>query len=262
MTRILTLGFALVFSVSTVHASPGPTGSSLACQFNGAGQYLSNAVFCTLTDNFGIEAWVMPYAANAGNGIIAYNGDTGLDGWGLLQSGGTFSGDLGGVTLVGSAPATPYVWTHLALVRDNGTSTFYVNGVAAGTNAGAPAAPTGGFALGAPPQSPTCQFFNGAIDEVRLFTFAPGEFKACDLWFNIPSPQLIQPVVPDSGAFSFSFRNSAAVPYEVLVTTNLALPLGNWSVAGAPVPAGGDLFEFTDTMATNSPQRYYLLRFP
>lgn len=262
MTRILTSGFVLLFSVGAIHALASAVGSSLACQFNGAGQYLSNAGFSTLTNNFGIEAWVMPNSTNVGNCIIAYNGNTGLDGWGLLQSGNTFSGNFGGVTIIGSASATPNAWTHLALVRNNGTNTFFVNGVPVGTSSNAPASPSSGFSLGAPPQSPTGQFFNGAIDEVRVFTFAPGEFNASDLWYSIPPPSLIRPAMLGNGTFSFSFSNSAAVPYEILLTTNLALPLNNWNVMGAPVSAGGNLFEFTDAMATNALQRYYRLRFP
>src|SRR5882762_3978784 len=40
--------------------------SSLAVSFDGSAQYLSNSVVTMETDNFGIEAWVRPGAANAG----------------------------------------------------------------------------------------------------------------------------------------------------------------------------------------------------
>jgi Concanavalin A-like lectin/glucanases superfamily len=62
-----------------------------------------------------------------------------------------------------------------------GISTLYVNGVPSGGSSSGSAFPQGNFALGAPPQSPTSQFFTGLIDEVRVFTFAPGQFRTSDL---------------------------------------------------------------------------------
>lgn len=75
-------------------------------------------------------------------------------------------------------------WTHLALVRDNGIATFYVNGVSAGTSANTPVTPTGGFTIDA--YTSTGSDFDGLIDEVRLFTFSPDQFSTSDLLLNAP----------------------------------------------------------------------------
>ena len=63
-----------------------------------------------------------------------------------------------------------------------------------------------------------------------------------------------------NGHFQFSFSNEASVIYEVLATTNVALPLAQWNVLGLPVTLGGGLSRFTDLLATNHAQRFYLLR--
>jgi hypothetical protein len=38
------------------------------------------------------------------------------------------------------------------------------------------------------------------------------------------------------------------------------LPLAQWTVLGPPVSLGGGLYQFTDILATNHAQRFYLLR--
>ena len=165
-------------------------GSSLAVQFNGTNQYLSNAVVSTLVDNFGLEVWVNP-AATANSYIIAYNGNTASNGWGIYLNNGAYFGLFGGVSLVGLGTATAGTWSHLALVRANGVATFYVNGIASGsTTASAPLAPSGGFAIGAPPQSVATEKFGGTIDELRVFTLGVAgnpptpQFSTNDLLFN------------------------------------------------------------------------------
>jgi 1-phosphatidylinositol phosphodiesterase len=136
-----------------------------------------------ITDNFGIELWVKPNDTT-GTKCLAYNGHTGTSGWGLYQFGANYGALFGGVIIFGSGPATAGVWTHLALVRDNGTATLYVNGVASGTVPDSPNVPAGRFAAGAQPQTLAAEFFAGALDEVRVFTFAPGQFSPNSLSYQ------------------------------------------------------------------------------
>jgi hypothetical protein len=162
-------------------------GSLLGVQFNGTSQYVSNAVASTATNNFGIEAWVKPNNVNAGVRVIAGNGNTAANGWAIFQNGAAYLASLGGVVTIGdgAALAVAGTWAHVALVRDNGTSTLYVNGVAAGTTTSAPISPAGGFTLATRAQQPTSEFFNGAIDEVRVFRFQPGQFNTNQLLFHV-----------------------------------------------------------------------------
>jgi len=159
-------------------------GSSLAVQFNGASQFLSNALVSTAANNFGIEAWVKPNGTDGASTPIAYNG-AGGNGWGLLQSGNRFSAAFGGVTVFDLGPVAIGTWTHLALVRDGGTNKLYFNGSAVGTSTIPPNAPTLGFELGFRVQPVFVEFFNGAIDEARVFHFAPGQFSTNDLLVNV-----------------------------------------------------------------------------
>jgi T5SS/PEP-CTERM-associated repeat protein len=166
-------------------ASPqSRVGSTLAVVFaNGS---LSNVIVFTAREHFALELWARPSTTASGTDVIAYNGDTGLNGWGIIQASNRFMGLLGGVGTVGLGSASPNVWTHLALVRDNGVTTFYSNGVAAGNTASAPNLPAGNFAIGGRPQAPPSDFFvNGAVDEVRVSTFRPGQFRTNDLLFYV-----------------------------------------------------------------------------
>ena len=159
--------------------------SSLGVQLNGISQYLSNAVVTSAVDNFGLEAWVKPNTISGTYNFVAYNGNTANNGWGIAWQNGTFQGWFGNVVLFGSGAVTPGTWAHVALVRDSGFSTLYLNGVPVSSPTGfGPNSPDTGFALGIRPQTAAAEFFNGAIDEVRVFTFAPGQFTTNDLLLN------------------------------------------------------------------------------
>jgi streptogramin lyase len=158
------------------------TASSRSINFAGSA-FASNSIVTAATDNFGIEAWVKPNSVSAGQ-IIAYSGSTATGGWGIMISGSNYLALFGGRDIWGTGVATPNVWTHVALVRSGGVATVYTNGIAAGTSLTAPNVPVGNFAIAAPPQSPTDQFLTGLVDEVRVFTFAAGQFSTNELLFN------------------------------------------------------------------------------
>jgi hypothetical protein len=48
----------------------------------------------------------------------------------------------------------------------------------------------------------------------------------------------------------------------VLSTTNLSLPLNNWTVAGSPTNIASGVFQFTTQPTTNDAQRFYTVRSP
>jgi alpha-tubulin suppressor-like RCC1 family protein len=203
-------------------AAATKTGSSLSVNFTNSA-YATNAIVSTNRDNFGIECWVKPTALGGGQ-VIAYNGVTGgagSGGWGLIiAADNTYEGLFGGVEAFGTNVAVANTWTHLALVRASGISTLYINGVASATNSTAPGLPIGNFALATPPQSPGgSQPFNGLMDEVRVFTFAPGQFSTNDLLLN----QSLAPAVITSA--------------PTLVTTNTATLNGTVNPHGLPTIA-------------------------
>lgn len=191
------------YTNAVLSAAEDQVGSSLAVLFNGVNQFYSNAVVTTARNNFGIEAWVDPTTA-PGTYIIAFNGS-----WGL----GTFgSGFTRGAA-------------HVALVRDNGVATLYVNGTAQGSTNVTPATPSSGFTIAALP-APQVGLFPGIIDEVRVFTFAPGQFSTDDLLVNQERVATLAATgfAPGSAtlngsASSFSF--DTMVWFEWGTTTNL-----------------------------------------
>ena len=90
-------------------------------------------------------------------------------------------------------------------------------------------------------------------------SFAGSPF-AVEQQFTVAAPRIIELLMLGNGHFQFSFSNEASVIYAVLGSTNVALPQAQWTVLGPPVSLGGGLYRFTDLLATNHAQRFYLLR--
>jgi hypothetical protein len=178
----LTFHGPATYSTDVAVSAHTHAGSSLSVNF-ASGSYATNTIVSTTVDNFGIECWVKPTTVTNGQ-VIVYNGNTATSGWGILVSGGVYEALYGGKVIFGTHVATAGVWTHLALVRTNGTATLYVNGVKADTSSALPNLPTGNFGIASPPQISNDQFLIGLVDEVRFFTFAAGQFKTNDLLLN------------------------------------------------------------------------------
>jgi hypothetical protein len=241
------------------------TGSSLSVNFSAPGTYgLADGVITEAQDNFGVEAWVNP-AVLGGNQSIAYNGRTDTSGWGLFLIESNFSVLYGGVVLVEMGNATVGVWTHLALVRDSGVATLYINGVASGSLLDTPNTPTVRFAVGSDPQIPGAETFTGLMDEVRVFTFAPGQFTTNDLLLNArnPVPANLSNVQSLGGGivqFSFINNTNTTATFTVLSSTNVSLPVSNWTTVGVATNIATNLFEFTSPATPADAQRFYIIR--
>jgi hypothetical protein len=65
-----------------------------------------------------------------------------------------------------------------------------------------------------------------------------------------------------NGPFQFSFANLPGFSFTALGATNLSLLPANWTVLGSPTEISPGQFQFTDTQATNIPQRFYEVRSP
>jgi len=62
-----------------------------------------------------------------------------------------------------------------------------------------------------------------------------------------------------NGSFRLTFKSSAGASFDVLASTNLALPLTNWTVLSGVTEVSPGQYQFTDPQATNYLQRYYRL---
>lgn len=77
-------------------------------------------------------------------------------------------------------------WTALALVKSGGTTSFYVNGQLAGSNAAA--INTSGYLAFGFQQNVGTKHLVGDFDEASFFTFAPGAFNASTDLISVPEP--------------------------------------------------------------------------
>src|SRR5215469_15633796 len=156
------------YSTDVSATASNDLGSTVSAYFLG-GAFATNNIVSTATNDFGIECWVKPVEAT-NEQIIAYNGHASFSGWGLMIHQTNYCGILGGVAFVGAVPVVTNVWTHLALVCEFGITTLFVNGVPVASTSLSPNMPATEFALGAAPQVNSA-FFDGSLDEVRVFTF-------------------------------------------------------------------------------------------
>jgi glucose/arabinose dehydrogenase/chitodextrinase len=170
-----------------------------ALSFNGADSIVrvASAASLNLTGAMTLSAWIKPTATQSGWRTIlqrqadAYFLDAGGDA-ALRPAGG---GTLGTSTQYVSGPTANPVdaWTHLALTYDGATLRLYVNGTQAATRAAAGAIQTTTNPLWIGGNSPYGEYFQGLIDEVRVYDRAltPTEIQT-DL--NTP----IVPTAPDT----------------------------------------------------------------
>ena len=132
---------------------------------------------------------------------------------------------------------------HLALVNQNGVTTFYTNGVPCGaSDTGNATTSAGDMYIGTPNDN---QAYSGYLDEARIFTFAPGAFTTNDLLLRAAGPNLLfQPQ-------SASVWTGGAAPFSTTASFDNSLTYqwyrGSSIISGAtsngyllPVVATGD----------------------
>lgn len=195
-----------VGGAATYTSDTGVSGSTFSVGFGGGGFSLATPII-SQTSNWGVEAWVRGNPNQAGASVVVYNGNSSNSGMGLYRVGGDFVGLIGGITFVGSVPVTTS-WTHLALVADGGTTAFYVNGIVTALGP-LPNPPAGSFNVGI--RGDLAEWLDGQIDEVRAFTFAPGEFNAQrDLQLNAVVPEPASAALIGAAAVGFALRRRRA----------------------------------------------------
>ena len=147
-----------------------------ALSFNGSSSMIrvADSASLDLTTAMTLSAWIRPTASQGGWRTIlqretdAYFLNASNDTGPLRPSGG---GTLGWTTQILSGPTASPVdaWTHVALTYDNATLKLFVNGtqVASRTTIGAIQATDSPLWIGG--NNPYGEFFQGLIDEVRVY---------------------------------------------------------------------------------------------
>ena len=157
--------------------SAGRYGSALS--FNGVNSLvvINASTSLNLTSAMTLEAWVNPAAAQSGWRTVMQKE---VDAYLLNASGG--AGDLhpgggatigGNVSWVGGPTAIPVgAWTHVALTYDGAAVRAYVGGALAASTPAAGTIQTTTAALRIGGNVPYGEFFNGRIDDVRVYNRA------------------------------------------------------------------------------------------
>ncbi len=221
------------FPTSSTDDASGPLGrsgfTSTAALVCGSGQINGfwNNNYALPADNSGMEIWVkgssrytngwiIATGVAAGNLVLAVNGSSYRA---SVTGGSTWFDD-------NTAAVSSNAWTHLALVRAGGTTTFYVNGAAHGTSSAS--VTVGGVAhLGV--TSGGNSGFKGLLDEARMFTFGVGAFQVRDLLFRANHTPAFDPNPRVLGATQGSFFTISAAatdvdPAETLIHSKLGGP--------------------------------------
>ena len=203
--------------------------SSLSMDFDGSDDaYLySGTALQTVTDNFILEAWVKPEAAT---GSVVQHGSN-WDGFEINAASGKWTAYITGVTgFAGSYDVVLDEWQHVALVRANGTSTFYLNGVADPATTTSFRAVDPYFAIGfSSNRGGTTGFdpynyLDGKIDEVKLFTFDAGTFNVSMLnqATILSAPPELTSITPvGGGVWELTLEGEADTGYEFRSSTTL-----------------------------------------
>ena len=79
---------------------------------------------------------------------------------------------------------------------------------------------------------------------------------------TIPSITLINVTWLPSSAVQFGFNSTPGATFTVVSSTNIALPLSNWTVLSNALEISSGQFQFTSTPPINDSQHYYRVRWP
>lgn len=156
-----------------------------AYSFDGVDDRINAPLATIIVDNFSVEGWAKISSLTGDNQIIFHNGNSFLNGWGLLiSSTGTLVVLYGGT----SYNATPFLcslnqWCHFALVRASGITKAYANGTEVfNSTIASPNAPTNNFCIGN--MSTGTNFFKGVIDNVKVYNTALTAQQINDLYIK------------------------------------------------------------------------------
>jgi Concanavalin A-like lectin/glucanases superfamily/Immunoglobulin domain len=183
-----------------------------AYSFNGTNSFIGFANVPTAqTDNWTMTAWVEPASLNQLGIAVALGFDNGSSGngysLGIFNNNSNPGNLLGaifgsvGVFSGGFAFTSNTQWYQIVMLRNSGVTTFYVDGIPTATGITAtPLTPTT-FRIGA---ENGIRFFNGAIDDVRIYNRALASNDVAQLYASEAPPHAATAIATLFGAFVVS----------------------------------------------------------
>jgi hypothetical protein len=103
----------------------------------------------------------------------------------------------------------------------------------------------------------------GANVNEPIFGYGVSATNAADLFAYVATPEILR-VAASNGNFiaSGTFNGGAGETYHIITSTNLLLPLTNWTVFTSGSFDSNGNFSFTNAISLTNPGMYYLLRVP
>jgi chitodextrinase len=150
-----------------------------ALSFNGVNNLvqIAGSASVNVSAAMTLEAWIFPTAAQSGwrtivqREVDAYSLNASSDAGSLFPAGGgTFSGS--GTWIYGNAASPVNAWTHVALTYDGAMLRLYVNGAQVASQARTGSVQTNTLPLRIGGNVPYGEYFQGLIDEVRIYNRA------------------------------------------------------------------------------------------
>ncbi len=251
---------------SKISTAQSKFGSSSA-YFDGTGDYLSTNSsndFAFGTGDFTVECWIyssdVSSATQRGflqtsdtSGGLKTSYTTGI----LLYQGGNSSGGPlnGGLsanvagTNIGSTTGviTTNTWYHIALVRNSGTSTLYVNGTSVGS--GTTTGNCSGTYLAIGGYYNTSYLYQGYLDELRITKGVArytGSFSVPTTEFIVSLPQYATKYIGLIGGL-----NDSAVDYGIEKLSDSSLKIRKMTASGQPLSGSGTLSASVDRVYVN-----------
>lgn len=181
-------------------------------------------------DNFAMGIFVKANAAPAAGRDVLSLGE-GRGAFKLSHSTAGWAASSHAVTYIGAngVPSSfiPNSWSHLALVRKQGTSTFYVNGIARGSYAGEPNHGLMRLCIDGGTNT-----FEGQIDEARIVMFHPSHADA-DILESLHGGFLI----PPTASYNYQWNGTTSLNWHT--ANNWAPANGSSGIAAGPAPTSG-----------------------
>ena len=238
-------------------AGNGKFGNALS--FNGSTSLVTaaNSASLNLTTGMTIEAWVKPTSLASWNTVV-FKERTGYYGWAMYANTGTNRPSANNFTsgdndVRGTAQVAVNTWTHLAATYDGTVLALYVNGTQAATlvASGAMNSGTGSLRIGG--NTIWGEYFNGLIDEVRVYNRALSAAEiTTDMNKSVTAPDTTPPTAPTNFVRTGGSYTTIATSWTAS-TDNVGVTQYRLYRAGNQVgTATGTTFTFTGLTCSTS----------
>ena len=182
---VFNTGSLTVNSTYNIYAET-PGTSLYALDFDGTNDVITTNLTTPATNSLTVEAWIYPRATVYKRIISSYSNNAATSGEFLLDTGTGINNGRGlrfiveGAGNVQHSLPINYVltlntWNHVAATFNNGVTTLFVNGIAVATST-APFTSlpscTNKITIGEDPTIGTAEYFNGQMDDIRIWNTA------------------------------------------------------------------------------------------